>query len=241
MGVSLIELFLSSNKQLAEFKCSVERNHGTLPVLVHPLFGEEADPVYPLTEGYRTLLHQYTTSLLESGLPLLVFESRGDWRRLSNLLGQQAKGNIYGVRTYPYSPNPEGGTNEWIELVCQLRKVGARRMTIGGRYLVFNPVVSALQIGNFENHRDFARDIDFHQSKRLPLASRWLNKELVPSGCVGALGISLLKEGFDVGFSTASSPRFIMDAVQYVDEVHGKTDVNLFNCLQRTRLHPRPL
>ncbi len=59
---------------------------------------------------------------------------------------------------------------------------------------------------DLDRNADFVRAIPFYRRDNHPFADEWLERNLIPGGCVGVFARSMWQYGFDVTFSPVSSP-----------------------------------
>lgn len=195
-------------------------------VLAHPYAGEDnPEALFPATEAYCRDRDNLITTLLEEGQPVIIFEPDSSIDQLKGLVNS-TEGVLFTVRTVEGDVTPElireytGGSPfcspreishfTWKALsriTDVLQKAGVRHLTVGGRYLGFHEVRNETGQQKLAEFKDYAKG----KSK----AKKWLSAGLIPSGCVGDLAYRFLQRGFDVSFSSVSSPANNLESTDF--------------------------
>lgn len=232
---SLVNLVESTQQELDYFSKLVGNNKGTLVFLVHPFFDEKyGSATYRSSLSYVRLRRKFISRCLESNVPMVFAEEQGAVANLQGKLPISPNHTAYVVPTEEYNPTLIDYKRHWPNLVFILRESGVKKITVGGRYMVFSPTQNARTQNIDPALQSFA--LTFQNTPReQQLTWRWLNREVIPIGCAGTMAMWLSQAGFDISISPISSPGYIEDVETYFREVNRYDRVEN---LPRTQYYP---
>lgn len=208
--LTVVNILRATEVQLAPLADLIKESGGKITIPVHPYYKGPLNKTFPLTDPYL----QATDALLQEAAalarPVVIMESTIDYHLLARRL-PQTEGILYAVPTLPDEPTPAvfGGPGLiyglpfierycWWKLASKFRRLGVSEAEVGGRYMLLHPPVYRSDMRDMAQMRKWA---DGKNSARYLVAAN-----LIPEACAGSTVFCLLREGFDVGISSVSSP-----------------------------------
>ncbi len=210
--INLLKLTPEQEKALRE---RIINQGGYIDILVHP-FHNETKPVSDRGPSPK-YIHDRDEFIKESIItekPLVIFEEQLKIPQLRRKIKEARRGTLYIVATDKEKPTPvlpgkEMLTNHltkeeveeaWNQFGEILKRLGVKRVNVGGRYLYF----ANTDYDHVEERQTF---LDLKElAKDKPYANEWLSDHILPYGCAGVTAQNLLKQGLDVSLSRISSP-----------------------------------
>jgi hypothetical protein len=205
-----LNLFKLSSSENDELRRQIENQKGHVDILVHPYYPCYSDFFNNSVSIYHQQREKFMKDLLAGKKPLILFEERSELNLRKLSLPRDFKnGKIHMVTTYQNTPTPVLPKREilalrenevitdaasWNYLKNVLVRIGVKHIGIGGRQLV---VTEGDWDGGWEQKIN---------AEKQPNVSEWLKGNKIPLGCVGFAAIELAKRGFDVSFSSITSP-----------------------------------
>lgn len=206
-----IDLTIPSAEAEALFMESVSKANGEVGVLVHPYFRGGWGSLYPLTDQYRQQVDSFVADVEVKGIPLVVFEEQ---KKIGTLPFSFPRTTtpVFTIATIKNNPAPalphipprdEGDidpevTREALDGVsARFSSYGVKHVAIGGRYLFADRGIAY----NRDIYREFADPIS-----HLATARRWIDHNLYPNGCVGAVIKSLYRNNIETDVIEAVGP-----------------------------------
>lgn len=216
VSVNLLTIDATSKSLL---KAQVRRNSGTVNVLVHPYFREDATDgkyPFPVTPEYIDRRNSFIASAVEEGKPLVIFEEDAKCATLAEQIAAK-RGIVYWVATCEgdatpalIKEDPQFGlfmhyrertrleSEAWDKVRVILSSVGTKQLNVGGRYMVFHEPTT-------DHGQRFLADLK-NAAKGKRNARQLVERALIPGACPGQLMIKMLHRGFDISLSEVSSP-----------------------------------
>jgi hypothetical protein len=214
--VQVVNLLDAAKRETVEFEIfadKVSKSKKHLPILVHPFYPPHRGIAKERADVYAQRRNHFISSALAHGFPLTLFEERQKVPELPEKLGPEMNGTVYVIETIPNDPDP--AQNSWETVVKSLRLADAKLLTLGGVYLTLQKVdekkfgvrlldgIVPLQEA-MQTLRGFADEIAGCEGHENVSAYQWIDRELLPVGCVGGAAIELLTRGFNVQFTPVS-------------------------------------
>lgn len=232
---NLVNLVASTQTELDGFAKLVKNNLGKIVFLVHPFFAEKyGSAAYRSSLSYVRLRRKFISSCLKSDIPIIFAEEQDAVANLQDKLPISPNHTAYVVPTKKYDPALVNHQRHWPNLVFILRESGVKKITVGGRYMVFSPTQDAKTQNIYPDLQSFALTL-----QNIPIEQqstwRWLKRRVIPMGCAGTMARWLSQAGFDTSISPVSSPGYIEDSETYFREVNGNSQVKN---LPRTQYYP---
>ena len=208
-----IKILKATQKQLLDFSNLCKKTEGEINIFVHPFYSENTTPTKNkryVTKKYLKNRDKYIKECLESNTPTIFFQQKSDYQELPKRLDGFGNHIIYTVQTKDGEETPIGGRRDWDKLAEILSNSGIGLVTVSGLYLVNIPIKSALKEFDIKYDKEkiqieFIDKIPIHKNK-YPNARVWLEKDFVPTGCVGYTVMNLLRYNFDVSFGKLTAP-----------------------------------
>ncbi len=237
MSINKVKILEASREQILPLKRQIRSHDGLLNVVVHPDYHKRDIAVLPRARyilGYKELV----ATGISGRLPLVVFEEEkfGYQPSLSPRGHRQVQGgSLYTVETESDDPTPvqristvtmsyvhamiaRSSSREeifrrkelmlWQGIHKIFRYLGVTEIRLSGQYFWR---VKAEEIVNPDKRvaaNSYSKRLK-SWSKEYPQASRWISPHWLPAGCVGTAAIMFLEGGFDVSFSSLTSPEVI--------------------------------
>ena len=208
-----VKLIKSKKSEREEFIKQCKASNGRLNILVHPFYSEDTTPTENkryVTKRYLKQRDEYIKGLLDTDIPLLFFQQSSDYKTLLSKISQFGEYTIYTVITKRGEETPTGGRKDWEKLAEIFSEAKIEVVTVSGLYLVNKPLEKALEefdvrYDKEEIQLEFINNIPKYIDK-FPVAREWLEKNYVPTGCVGYTVMNLLKYDFDVSIGELTAP-----------------------------------
>lgn len=181
-----------------------------MSVFIHPFFADVASTQYTtddryVTEEYAPRRDTFIRAALKHDLPFIVFEPEDTFATIPDTFSKYGNGEIYSVKTEPASHRTVGGQQSWDKLTEILRGGNVDHVILGGMFLMtYKSEISRL-FDTSSIMRTFVKNMP-ELAQQYPYASRWINDNLAPVGCVGHAAIHFLNSGIDVALSPIATP-----------------------------------
>jgi hypothetical protein len=211
--LKILDLFKIGSIEQDELRKQIENQEGRLDILVHPYF--EPHLLYDESATkYDRQRNKFIKDALANRKPLIILEDeRSKADRAPYLRRRYSNGQLYVVPTYhgasiPILPEHEAELSamssldrdmssvgnelvSWDYFGDILKKIGVKRIQMGGRYLIIREKSTEKLISSLDGQ--------IH-------VNEWLKENKIPSGCVGTAGKELARRGIDVFFSSVTDP-----------------------------------